>query len=50
MKDFPEFEDFQDFRGNMVRFKYIPFDAGHLFSLNAFELTNKEVQQMFSSQ
>ena len=49
MKDFPEYEDFQDFRGNPVRFKYLPFDAGHIFSLNAIELNNKEVQQMFSS-
>ena len=49
MKDFPEFQDFQDFRGNQVRFKYIPFDAGHIFSLNAIELNNEEVQQTFCS-
>jgi len=49
MKDFPEFEDFQDFRGNQVRFKYVPFNAGHIFSLRAFELNNQEVQQIFSS-
>ena len=49
MKDFPEFEDFQDFRGNIVRFKYIPFDAGQLFSLKAFELNNKETNQVFNA-
>lgn len=49
MKDFPEYEDFQDYLGNKVRFKYVPLDAGNIFSLNAFEINNKDVQRIFNS-
>ena len=49
MEGYPEFEDFQDFSGKKIRFKYVYIDAGNILSLNALEETDYDVYRMYSS-
>src|SRR4030042_3087452 len=45
----PEYEDYQDYKGKMIRFKYVYLNAGNIFSLRAIEDNNKEVSREFSA-
>jgi len=47
MKDFPEFDTFQDYRGKEVKFRYDLLDAGHIFSLRAREITKDDYPRQF---
>ena len=47
--DFPEYETFQDFQGNNVKFKYMPLDAGYCFSLKAMEIKEDDPIRIFSA-
>lgn len=49
MDGYPEYEDYQDHKGEQVRFKYVYLDSGNIFSLRALEDINKEVYREFCS-
>jgi len=49
MKDFPEQDSFQDYRGKTISFKYDLFDAKSLFSLHAREITNSDFGREFAA-
>jgi len=49
MKDFPEFEIFQDFNGTQIKFQYALLDTGTFFSLKAIEDSKKDLIRIFSS-
>jgi len=47
MKGYPEYEDFQDFNGKQIRFKFVYHDAGNVFTLRAYEESRAEVSREF---
>jgi len=47
MKGYPEYEDFQDFNGKQIRFKFVYHDTGNVFTLRAYEESRAEVSREF---
>ncbi len=43
MEGYPEYEDYQNFSGKQIRFKYVYIDAGNILSLNALEETDDDI-------
>ena len=46
---FPEFDTFQDYRGRQVKFRYDLFDAGNVYSLRAWEVTDSQYPRRFAA-
>ena len=47
MERYPEYEEFQDYNGKQVRFRYVYHDAGNVFTLRAVEENKAEVSREF---
>ena len=47
MNGLPEFDEFQDYSGKQVRFRYVFHDAGNVYTCRAYEETEAEVSREF---
>jgi hypothetical protein len=47
MEGLPDQEDFQDFNGKQVKFRYVFHDGGNVYSCRAYEESKAEVSRVF---